>query len=594
MTSLRHKRVAPALLIFVAISAATLAEAPAGQAETATRLGYGGTWSDTSHWSTAPYSPNNGTPAGAAYDVTLDWPNGTVTLDVSPTIHHLIFRGGDLDGGGHILTVTTGLEFPANATPLLIATTLTNPAGQTGTIGSSAVITLWGATLANAGTFDIGNNVKIGGNDFIYGSFQNQGTLNVTNTTGSFVLGDAAPGLTFNNTGILNLNSGTASILATGVSSGPFQLAPGTTMQFGKGYTLAAGASITGGGAIRVYDASSPQTGTKVVTFGGSASYSGSTRISNATLRATAPNALSSISPILFEDATAALDLNGFSQQAGSLAGPGVLSLGGATLTLTDAATTTFTGTISGSGQLTRGGSGVLRVPTLRFAGTLGLSGGRVVLDANGGPSGLSELASVVSSGAGQFDLVNNDLLLHQSSVAAVTALIRAGYANGAWNGDGIVASSATAANRQGLGILSGADYQLHHQLTAFDGVTIASSDVLVKYTYLGDATLDGRITLDDYAQLDAGFLLKPANPTWVNGDFNYDGLVDYRDYALIDSAFAQQSGPLAVDLITAHAAWFGSAYTAALPLAVSVLLPEPASLLLLAAGATALLRRRR
>lgn len=56
------------------------------------------------------------------------------------------------------------------------------------------------------------------------------------------------------------------------------------------------------------------------------------------------------------------------------------------------------------------------------------------------------------------------------------------------------------------------------------------------KTVLMGDATLDGMLTLDDLAQLDAAFLFHTANPTWYNGDFNKDGQVNYLDYQLINA----------------------------------------------------------
>ncbi len=72
------------------------------------------------------------------------------------------------------------------------------------------------------------------------------------------------------------------------------------------------------------------------------------------------------------------------------------------------------------------------------------------------------------------------------------------------------------------------------------------ASDVLVKYTYYGDANLDGVVNGADYARIDAGFLSKGALTGWYNGDFNYDGKVDASDYTLIDNAFNLQGAPFA------------------------------------------------
>jgi hypothetical protein len=64
-----------------------------------------------------------------------------------------------------------------------------------------------------------------------------------------------------------------------------------------------------------------------------------------------------------------------------------------------------------------------------------------------------------------------------------------------------------------------------------------------VKYTYVGDATLDGKINIDDYTRIDSGI---PTNLTgWWNGDFNYDGKINIDDYTLIDSNVGIASPPL-------------------------------------------------
>src|SRR4051812_46764840 len=44
--------------------------------------GASATWSDGSHWSTNPIAPDNNTPPGAMYDVTVN--GGIITLDTSP------------------------------------------------------------------------------------------------------------------------------------------------------------------------------------------------------------------------------------------------------------------------------------------------------------------------------------------------------------------------------------------------------------------------------------------------------------------------------------------------------------------------------
>jgi sugar lactone lactonase YvrE len=94
---------------------------------------------------------------------------------------------------------------------------------------------------------------------------------------------------------------------------------------------------------------------------------------------------------------------------------------------------------------------------------------------------------------------------------------------------------------------------------TTFGGATVGSSDVLIRYTYLGDADLNGTVNSADYIQIDNGFNTSQgnANPGWYNGDFNYDHVIDGDDYTLIDNAFNTQGNvsvaavpatPLAID----------------------------------------------
>jgi hypothetical protein len=68
-------------------------------------------------------------------------------------------------------------------------------------------------------------------------------------------------------------------------------------------------------------------------------------------------------------------------------------------------------------------------------------------------------------------------------------------------------------------------------------------NSVLVKYTYFGDADLDGTVSTNDYFQIDNGF--SGGKTGWINGDFDYDGSVSTNDYFLIDNAFVVQNGVL-------------------------------------------------
>jgi hypothetical protein len=75
----------------------------------------------------------------------------------------------------------------------------------------------------------------------------------------------------------------------------------------------------------------------------------------------------------------------------------------------------------------------------------------------------------------------------------------------------------------------------------------------LVKYTYYGDANLDGKVDGFDYTRIDNGYLNHLTG--WGNGDFNYDGVLNGSDYTLIDNAFNTQGALLAAELTSPSAA---------------------------------------
>ena len=70
---------------------------------------------------------------------------------------------------------------------------------------------------------------------------------------------------------------------------------------------------------------------------------------------------------------------------------------------------------------------------------------------------------------------------------------------------------------------------------------SLPAAAVVVKYTYKGDANLDGRVTGDDFTLTDRGGAMQLAG--WTNGDFNYDNFIDDTDMSLLTQAYVGQ-GP--------------------------------------------------
>jgi hypothetical protein len=177
--------------------------------------------------------------------------------------------------------------------------------------------------------------------------------------------------------------------------------------------------------------------------------------------------------------------------------------------------------------------------------------------------SGSNSVAVVTSLSitGGQLNLGNNDLAINYAAATpagawngatngytGVTGLVASGYDGGAWDGSGIVTTMSTAVTPNSLTTLAVAEASdalglTSAQTTVWNGQTIDGTTVLVKYTYAGDANLDGVVNGDDYFQIDSAF--PQGGHGWTNGDFNYDGVITGDDYFLIDSVFPAQGAAL-------------------------------------------------
>jgi YVTN family beta-propeller protein/autotransporter-associated beta strand protein len=202
-----------------------------------------------------------------------------------------------------------------------------------------------------------------------------------------------AGGLTFkaNNSGAL------ACTLASGATGSAGPVFTGGTLQFAganissalpivlmsQGGTFdTAGNNATLSGAISGAGGLT-KTGLGTLTLSGAGSYLGPTMVNVGTLQGGSANAFSPNSAYTVTNG-ATLDLNNFNQAVGSLAGAGAVTLGSATLTAgQDNTTTIFAGAISGSGGLTKTGTGTMTLSghnlytgaTAIDAGTLSVNG---------------------------------------------------------------------------------------------------------------------------------------------------------------------------------------------------------------------------
>jgi hypothetical protein len=198
---------------------------------------------------------------------------------------------------------------------------------------------------------------------------------------------------------------------------------------------------------------------------------------------------------------------------------------------------------LAGAGTVTFNASQTLAGLTLSSGSLATLTpGGTKLIDAQ------SLSIAGGSSATATLDLNDGDLIVRGgggAGLSTVSALIASARNAGTWTGLGVTSSSArdNPTHNTTLGVMLGADYTSISGGAVFHGSTIGTGDVLVKYTYYGDANFSGTVNFDDYVRTDVGFNTHLTG--WSNGDFNGSGAVDFDDYVLIDIAFNTQGAPL-------------------------------------------------
>jgi hypothetical protein len=265
--------------------------------------------------------------------------------------------------------------------------------------------------------------------------------------------------------------------------------------------------------------------------------------------------------------------------------------------------TLTITGDITTNGNgILKAGAGTLAVKNVRGS-RLDVTDGRVNIIANGTAAGVSKvgaltfnttIGSSLPNYLSTLNLSNNDIAVDYTGASVtgswagtgysgLTGAIASGYNGGSWDGKGIVTDQTAAVAPNSLTTLGIADASdvlgiAANQTATWRGQLVDGSTTLIKYTYAGDANLDGVISGDDYFQIDSAF--PQALSGWLNGDFNYDGVINGDDYFLIDSNYPAQGPPLG---------------GAGIPAGVSAV-PEPSALTAsaMAIGLAAVTRRRR
>ena len=240
-----------------------------------------------------------------------------------------------------------------------------------------------------------------------------------------------------------------------------------------------------------------------------------------------------------------------------------------ATVTLADNTVITVTpaaGNLSITGPQRRGqnlikaGDGTLTVNNIRAA-SLSVNGGAVQIAPNGTSAGTSVLGTLSIAGdatpTAKIDLNNNAAILDyptaepnpETTIRAQISSGRGGAGLGkTWDGLGITSSQAAAdpVNSAAVGYAVNGSLPLGPYIT-FAGQPVDNTSVLMAYTRMGDATLDGVVNNDDVTIVGANYAPGFAKPFWALGDFDYNGFVDNDDVTLLGAYYNPSAPPLAV-----------------------------------------------
>ncbi len=363
-----------------------------------------------------------------------------------------------------------------------------------GTTGGSALVLTAGGTVQTTST--VVNPQLINAPLTLEGSY----VFTSASTTGSATLsfgGTIRPDSA--NSGVTTLtlngsNTGANTISGLLTDNGSAQLA--LVKNDGGTWRLTTANSYTGGTAVNAGTLRfSPSSGTATI--------SGMATVSNGAtleLAGTVAGLSQSVNVVNNSSATAGLHVTGTNQLAGTITGSGSMVVEtGAGLTAYQIKQSSLTVNGTGSVILSPSGSGSSSNP------------------ANPNNTNFSSNVTSLSIGGttdawtGKLDIGNNGLVIQYGAGAdpysTIVNMVKSGYANGSWTGNGITSSLARAAVLAGsptpalnIGLI---DFIPNTgncgSSISFEGQTISTSAVLVRLTYMDDLVLSG-----DMAQANA------------------------------------------------------------------------------------------
>jgi fibronectin-binding autotransporter adhesin len=469
----------------------------------------------------------NGSTTGALSTSSSIINNGTLAFNRSDTVQQGVTFANVISGSGAVTTIGTGLLALTGNNTYSGSTTVAT-GGRLGVYSTAALGSTAAGTIVNSGGQLRLENVTIGAEALtISGTGQGASAGAIRGGSGSSTYG-----------GKVTL-AANATVFTSGVIGLTFDVASGDAFDLGNN-TL----TFDGSGTHQVNDGIAGtggliKTGSGLLAVSGTSSYNGTTTVSNGTLRADAAaggRAFGNLSAVTLSIGGAglnptALNLNNFNQTIGSLAGGGTIANGGSVTlgsgTLTtggDNTSTSFAGVISGTGGLTKTGSGTMSLAAANnYSGATAVNNGLLKILSGGSISSSSTtvnnggtLALDLGGSAGSVQVNSGGLLKGSGSAGAVT------FQSGSFLNPGNSPGTLTAASAT---VLGGSTY--NWEISALTGTAGTNWDLF---------SVGGLLNMDGVTSANRWNLV-------VTGDSGFAGWTDTNSYSYVFAQAASVSG---------------------------------------------------